>query len=173
MNLAPHAPTIDTSDLVLRGYVESDFEAFAAFGASERARFVGGPQDRWDSWRAFLAGVGHWALRGFGMWMVEHRETGRVAGRVGHIFNDGWDEPELAWHIYDDFEGKGLAYQATLAARAHAARNFGLDQVISYIDPANARSVALAKRLGATFERDGVLLGKPCHIYRHPPEVTP
>ena len=89
---APAIPVIETAELILRGYRESDFEAVAAFGASERARFVGGPHDRWSSWRAFLAGIGHWCLRGYGMWMVEHRASGRVAGRVGMILNDGWDE---------------------------------------------------------------------------------
>ncbi len=168
MNSVSHAPVVDTTDLVLRGYREEDFEAFAAFSASERARFVGGPQDRWNSWRAFMAGIGHWTLRGYGMWMVEHRATARVAGRVGMIFNDGWDEPELGWHIYDGFEGKGYAYQATHAARAYCAQFFGLDQLISYIDPENTRSVALARRLGAVFERDGWLLGAPCQVWRHP-----
>ncbi|SLN28258.1 hypothetical protein PEL8287_01271 [Roseovarius litorisediminis] len=168
MTITPHAPTIYTADLILRGYVESDFDAFAAFGGSERSKFVGGPQSQWDSWRAFLAGIGHWMLRGYGMWMVEHRSSGETAGRVGMINNKGWDEPELGWHIYDGFEGKGYAYQASIAARDHAARYFGLNGVISYIDPANTRSVALARRLGAGFERVGQLLGKPCHIYRHP-----
>lgn len=172
MSYASHAPRVHTKDLILRGYREEDFEAFAAFGTSQRAAFVGGPHTRWDSWRAFMAGIGHWVLRGYGMWMVEHRETGHVAGRVGIICNEGWDEPELGYHIYDGFEGCGLAYQACLGARSYAARHMGLNGVISYIDPTNTRSVALAKRLGATHERDGVVLGKPCHVYRHPKEST-
>ena len=168
MMTSSHAPVVETPDLILRGYREEDFEAFAGFCTSERARFVGGPQDRWSCWRSFMAGIGHWTLRGYGMWMIEHRDSGAVAGRVGMIFNDGWDEPELGWHIYDGFEGKGFAYQATVAARSYCAQHFGLDAVISYIDPENARSVRLAERLGATYERDGTLLGVACHIYRHP-----
>ncbi len=165
---ATSIPVIDTPDLILRGYRESDFDAIADFGRSERSRFVGGPHDRWACWRAFLAGMGHWTLRGYGMWMVEHRESGRIAGRIGMILNDGWHEPELGWHIFDGFEGKGLAYQATHAARLYAARHQGLDQVISYIDAQNVRSIRLAHRLGAQFERDVELLGTPCQIFRHP-----
>lgn len=161
-------PTITTPRLTLRGPRESDVEAIAAFGASDRAKWVGGPYTRQQSWGALLATLGHWALRGYGMWMVEHRETGVPAGRVGVIFNDGWDEPELGWHIYDGFEGKGLAFEAALAARQHAAENFGLDRLISYVAPANTRSVALAERLGATYERDGAVAGHPCRVYRHP-----
>ena len=168
MSIAPHAPTVDTADLILRGYREADFEAFFAFGQSDRARFFGGPHTRWDSWRAFMAGIGHWALRGYGMWMVEHRATGAVVGRVAMIYNDGWDEPELGYHIYDGFEGHGLAHQACVAARAYAARHFGLDGVISYVDGCNIRSIRLVHRLGAHFERESTPLGHRCRIYRHP-----
>ncbi|MFC4667626.1 GNAT family N-acetyltransferase [Seohaeicola nanhaiensis] len=161
-------PVIETERLILRGPRESDFEAFATFSASDRAAFVGGPYTRQRSWVSFLAQYGHWALRGYGMWMLEDRATGGIAGRVGIIRNDGWDEPELGWHIYDGFEGKGLAYEAAHAARAHAANHLGLDRVISYIVPDNTRSAALAQRLGATIERDGEVSGHPCHVWRHP-----
>lgn len=163
-------PVIETEDLILRGYRETDFSPFAAFAASERSRFAGGPQSRHDSWRSFMASIGHWALRGYGMWMIEHRESGRVAGRVGVILNDGWHEPELGWHVYDGFEGRGYAYQASLAARAHAARHRGLNPLMSYIDPANERSLRLARRLGCTYERDVEVVGKPCQLWRHPKE---
>ena len=161
-------PVIETERLTLRGPREADFEAFAAFGASARSAWVGGPFPRLRSWTGFLATFGHWALRGYGMWMLEDRTGGQTAGRVGMIYNDGWDEPELGWQLFDGFEGKGLAFEAAHAARNHAARHFGLDGVISYIDPANTRSVALAHRMGAARERDGTVAGKPCDVYRHP-----
>jgi RimJ/RimL family protein N-acetyltransferase len=71
-----------------------------------------------------------------------------------------------------DFEGQGLAFEAALAARTHAALYQNLDGVISYIAPGNTRSIALANRLGARFEREGTLLDTPCHIYRHPKEAV-
>ena len=157
------------SGLILRGPRESDFDAFAAFGASDRAHWIGGPFSRHRSWGGFLATFGHWALRGYGMWMAEDRASGRTAGRIGMIFNDGWAEPELGWQIFDGFEGKGLAQEAARAARDHAARHFRLDGVISYIRAENTRSRALAERLGATHTTDfahpkfGTL-----HLWRHP-----
>ncbi len=161
-------PTIETDRLTLRGPAESDFEAFAAFGASERAKWVGGPYPRARSWGGFPGMFGHWALRGYGFWMLETKSGGDIAGRVGFACHDGWDEPELGWHIFDGFEGKGYAFEAATAARAYAAQHLGLNGVISYIAKANTRSRTLAERLGATFERDGELLGQPCQIFRHP-----
>lgn len=161
-------PTLETERLILRAPREADFPEFAAFGESDRSRWVGGPYPRFRSWGGFLGLLGHWALRGYGFWMVEEKATGYVAGRVGCAQHDGWEEPELGWHIFDGFEGRSIGFEASKAARAYTAKHFGLDGVISYIAPANTRSIALAKRLDAQHERDGDLLGNTVHIYRHP-----
>lgn len=161
-------PTVHTEKLILRAVHPDDLDAMAAFSASPRSHAVGGPKNRHDTWRVLIGMLGHWAVRGYGMWHVEDRATGTSAGAVGFINHEGWDEPELGWHVYDGFEGKGIAFEAASAARAYGARNFGLNGVISYIDADNTRSIALARRLGATFEREGALLGQPCHVYRHP-----
>lgn len=172
MTLPFAIPTLETDRLILREPRESDLEPMAAFGASDRARFVGGPLSRWDTWRALLAGIGHWALRGYGFWSVDLRDSGRMIGRVGVTYHDGWSEPELGWHLYDGAEGKGLAHEAALAARAFARTGFGLGPLISHIAPDNARSIRLAERLGARMERRGVLKGTLIHIYRHPEAIA-
>ena len=74
--------------------------------------------------------------------------------------------------MFDGSEGKGIAFEAAQAARTCAIRNLGLNGVISYVRPDNTRSANLAKRLGATFEREGTLMGTPCHIYRHPKDAA-
>lgn len=159
-------PTLEAGEVTLRAVQESDLDPLAAFYATERSRFVGGPLPRVDAWRMIAGNLGHWALRGYGMWVIAVDQ--QPAGLCGFIFREGWDEPELGWQVWDGFEGRGLACQAAHAARAHGVRSFGLDGVISYIDPGNARSIRLAERLGAAFERETVFFDKPCHIYRHP-----
>lgn len=166
--LAVDIPVIETDRLILREPRVGDLDAVAAFMASDRARFVGGPGNRFEAWRALTSAVGCWIVNGYGTWTLEDRASWQVAGRVGVIRHEGWPEPELGWHIYDGFEGQGLAHEAALAARAAAARHFGLTRLISLIDAANVRSLRLAERLGARFERDGEVLGKPCQIWRHP-----
>lgn len=167
MTLALNIPTLTTGRLTLRAPRESDLEAMAAFGASDRNLFVGGPMDRWQVWRGLLANIGHWALRGYGFWSVDTK-GGDFVGRVGVIFHDGWPEPELAWHLFDGFEGKGYAWEAAAAARRHAYDVLSMGPLISMVDPANVRSVALAGKLGATFERADPGQINPFHVYRHP-----
>ncbi|MCM2563099.1 GNAT family N-acetyltransferase [Lutimaribacter sp. EGI FJ00015] len=161
-------PVIETDRLILRAMQETDLDVIADFFADDRSSFVGGPKSRADSWRTIAGALGHWMLRGYGMWLAAERATDRPVGGVGFLFPEGWDEPELGWHLYNGHEGKGYAYEAAIAARTHGARHFGLDGVISYIAPDNTRSAALARRMGATLERQGTLLGHAVDVYRHP-----
>ncbi|TNF19452.1 MAG: N-acetyltransferase [Rhodobacteraceae bacterium] len=165
--LSVDIPVIETDRLRLREPRDSDLEAHIAFMAGERSAMVGGPQDRFLAQRGFVSSLGHWLLRGYGMWVMALKSDDTPIGRMGFIFYEGWDEPEIGWHVYDGFEGKGYVFEAARAALQTGAVTFGLDGVVSYIDPANSRSAALAERLGAAVERDGTLLGKPCQVWRH------
>lgn len=161
-------PEIHTDRMVLRAPAEADLDRVAAFFTSERSHIIGGPFTRSESWKFISGSLGHWILRGYGFWHIHHKEDGRMIGACGFINREGWDEPELGWHLHDGYEGKGYAFEAVTAARHYGATMFGLDAPISYIAPDNDRSRALAKRLGATFEREGNLLGHNVHVYRHP-----
>ena len=160
-------PTLVTDRLTLRAPRESDFAAMLAFNDSARAGFVGGSAPRQQVWRGLLANIGHWALRGYGFYSVDTR-AGDFIGRIGVIFHDGWDEPELAWHLYDGHEGQGYAHEAALAARADYHARVTGQPPISYVDVTNARSEALARRLGATIERTLNDDKGHHHVYRHP-----
>ncbi|SDI34526.1 GNAT family N-acetyltransferase [Lutimaribacter saemankumensis] len=163
-------PTVDAGPVILRAPREDDLDALTAFMSGERSHFVGGPASRAECWGIIARILGHWALRGYGYWYIEDKQTGQPVGGCGFINREGWEEPELGWQVWDGFEGRGIAQAAARAARTHGARHFGLNGVISYIVPQNTRSIALARRLGASFERESVLLGHQCHVYRHPQE---
>ena len=163
-------PVLETDRLRLRAPEARDFAGFAAFYASDRARFVGGPLSRGDAWRGFAAMFGHWALRGFGLWMVERRADGALVGRVGLLFPERWPAPELAWTLFEGREGRGYATEAARAARAHAYGTLGWDGLISLVDPRNAPSEAVARRLGAAPEADWTHPedGWSARLWRHP-----
>ncbi|MEM9796775.1 MAG: GNAT family N-acetyltransferase [Pseudomonadota bacterium] len=162
-------PTLTTERLTLRAPRLTDFEAHAEFRASDRASFVGGPDDRARAWSHFTGLAGQWLLRGYGRWVVADRDSDAPLGVVGLHHPDDWPEPELAWSVYETGEGRGLAQEAALAARDYAYATLGWSTLISFVDPANARSLALAERLGC--RADGIYdhprFG-PFHVMRHP-----
>lgn len=157
---------LETDRLILRQPRESDLEAMVTFGASPRSAFVGGQPERFWNWRGLLANIGHWALRGYGFWSVDTK-AGDFIGRIGVIFHDGWDEPELGWHLYDGFEGFGYAIEAARAAKADYHARISAAPLVSYIDPENLRSQATARRLGAAPERERFLIDGPVQVWRH------
>ncbi|MGM0583773.1 MAG: GNAT family N-acetyltransferase [Pseudomonadota bacterium] len=169
MTLALDIPELETDRLRLRAPALSDFEALVDFYAGPRSRFVGGPLRRDEVWRGFAAVIGHWALRGYGFWSIELRETGACAGRVGLWFPEGWPEPEVGWTLLDGFEGRGYATEGARAARTYAYDMLGWPTAVSLIDVANAPSKAVAERLGAW--REGEFdhpAGWRGEIWRHP-----
>jgi RimJ/RimL family protein N-acetyltransferase len=145
---------IETDRLRLRPLTGADFEIEAEFYASDRSAYVGGPVPRDQAWKIFAALLGHWVIRGYGFWGIEEKSTGIYCGRAGLWFPEGWPEREVAWALMAHAEGRGIAYEAAKAARNFAYTSLGWTTAISLIDPANTRSVALAQKLGATFDYD-------------------
>ena len=161
---------LETENLILREPQFEDLEPMEAFFSnSERSKFLGGPLDQGEVWRALLRAAGHWHLRGYGFWHIVDRQTGRMCGHAGFLHHIEWPETELAWGVYDGYEGKGIAFEAVTSARS-AGVGLGVNAPISIIDPSNIRSRALAERLGARIERETIFMNEPAVIYRHPAE---
>jgi RimJ/RimL family protein N-acetyltransferase len=144
-----------------------DFEEYAAMHMDfEVTRFTTRTHlTRIEAWRHMAAMVGHWHLRGFGMWGVEETANGKLVGRVGFVEPDGWPGFELGWTIGREFWGKGYASEAARAALDYAFNEMGRDHVISLIDPENVRSIAVAERLGYSIEGEFEFDGHRLLIY--------
>ena len=166
---------LETERLILRPPALGDEQAFIDYYTSERSKYTGGPVPIHRASVFFFAELGHWQARGYGLWAVTDRNTGDLLGRVGPFFPVGWPEQELGWIVYPQAEGKGIAQEAAIAARTHVFSELGWKTAVSYIAPENARSIALAERLGATLDTDAKQpkADTPCLVYRHPvPEAA-
>lgn len=162
-------PHLETERLILRAPGLQDLEAWAAFYASDRSKFVGGPMTRELSWRSLSGELGHWGMLGFGRWAVEEKSTGSVVGVVGLWHPEGFPENEVGWDLFAGATGKGYATEAGRAARDYAYKTLGWTTLISLIADGNTGSEGVAKRLGAlpdgpfTHERFGTMT-----VWRHP-----
>ena len=147
-------PTLETDRLTLRAPKLSDFERWAEFFATERARYERGIMARDAAWRVWASDVALWQLRGYGPFGIDDRATGAYLGEVGIYQPDGYPGPELGWFVVPEAEGKGIAAEAARAVMLWARRNFGWDELINIIDPNNDRSIALGLRLGGVIDPD-------------------
>lgn len=166
------APRISTERLTLRPHQMSDFAPLYALFGSERARYMGGPFSPKDMWYWIASEVGSWALQGFGSWGIERQQDGAFLGQVGINQPHHFPETELGWVLLEEHEGHGYAAEAATAARAWWHDTRGDAPLVSYIDPDNARSIALAARLGAVRDDAAALpegeTPKDTVVYRHP-----
>ncbi len=166
-------PVLETERLVLRAPAPQDWDVFAAFWATERSQYQGGSRTRHDAWRNHAMLIGHWVLHGYGLFSFCHKDDDVALGVAGPFNPEGWAEAEIGWSVVQpDAEGKGYAYEAAKATRDYAFSTLGWDTAVSYIDPDNARSIALAERLGCTLDKAATLPDLPdwegTLVYRHP-----
>jgi RimJ/RimL family protein N-acetyltransferase len=160
--------TLASRRLLMRMFRESDLDAYAAMcGDPDVMRYIGDgyPLTRAEAWRNMALVLGHWQLRGFGLWGVEERETGLMAGRVGCWQPEGWPGLEIGWALRREFWGRGYATEAALTVLADAFSRGGHARLISLIHPDNGRSIAVALRLGMHWEKHTEVMGHPAFLY--------
>jgi RimJ/RimL family protein N-acetyltransferase len=161
--------TLETDRLIGRMLRVSDFDAYAEMCAdAECMRYIGDgqPLARPMSWRNLAMMVGHWSLRGYGLWAVEERASGILVGRIGFWNPEGWPGFELGWMLRRSFWGRGYATEGARSAMHFAFTHLKQLQVISLIHPENAASIRVAERLGERWVDSTEVMGKPALVYR-------
>jgi RimJ/RimL family protein N-acetyltransferase len=164
-------PTVETPRLRLRGWHAADVDSYAALLADPAtARFItrkGRPCSAAEGWAEIAFFIGHWQLRGFGMFVIEARDGGTFLGRAGLLQPEGWPGLELAWALTAEARGQGYATEGAAAAAAWAFDRIGADDLVSIIHPDNGASQRVATRLGARrTDETFAPFGERCEIWR-------
>lgn len=150
------APEILTDRLRLRAHRREDAETLIALWRDPVVvrHFGGQPMAPEDTWNRLLRYIGHWRTNGFGMWVVEDRETGAALGEVGLFegrrgLGSRFDSaPEAGWVLCPAAHGHGHARAAMTAVLGWAEAEHHFARTVCIIDPANAPSLATAAALG-------------------------
>ena len=160
---------LETERLTLRPLRDDDLDAYAELYADpDVARYIaaeGRPLSRAEAWRNMAMVVGHWQLRGYGMWAAVDRHSQAVVGRIGFFNPEGWPGFELGWALLRRYWGQGFATEGARVALEYAFTGLGRDHVISVIHPDNRRSIRVAERIGARLERTAQVNGHDALIY--------
>ena len=150
----------DTARLTLRKPRMEDADAFAALNADpEVMHFISvtGPYARAESDLVLRKAIEHWDVHGFGLWFADVRATGELAGFVGlshPTLPPVAHEVEVGWRLGRAHWGQGYATEGGAEAVRWAFAERGLKQLVCIIDRDNARSLAVAEKLGFAFWRD-------------------
>jgi RimJ/RimL family protein N-acetyltransferase len=177
MPLTVAVPELTTERLVLRGHRLEDFDdSCAMWGDAEVCRFIGGqPSTAEEVWSRLLRYAGHWAMLGFGYWVIEDRASGRFAGEAGFFdLNRAVDPPfngapEIGWALAPWAQGRGMASEAIAAVTAWGDAQFGSARTVCMIAPANTPSVRVADKAGYREYARATYKGSPTVLYERKP----
>ncbi|HKA16280.1 MAG TPA: GNAT family N-acetyltransferase [Myxococcota bacterium] len=161
-------PELETERLRLRQFRESDLAAYARItGDAETMRFLarGAPFERDAAWRSLGYILGHWRIRGHGLWAVEEKASGALVGRIGLVRPDGWPGLEVAWLVARERWGEGFATEGARAALDHAFSILGARRAISLIAPENSASIRVAEKLGMRFDELRQISGRTAALF--------
>jgi RimJ/RimL family protein N-acetyltransferase len=161
-------PEVTTERLLLRGFREEDFEPWAAIAADDEVMRAVGRENGLEPWEAYnevFSTLGHWAVKGYGLWALEERATGELVGRAGLYYPPDWPEIEVGWRIARPRWGEGFAPEAGAAALRWAFDDLGVDHVVSLIADANTRSQRVAEKLGMDLESRHFARGEDMRVY--------
>lgn len=146
-------PVRRTARLVLRPWREQDRAPFAAINADpEVMEFFPSTLTRAESDAMIDTFRVNAARRGFGMFAVEHRETGALLGMAGLTLPAG-DAPfmpavEIGWRFARSAWGQGFATEAANEVLSWALLGLGLPRVVSFTVYENKRSWRVMERIG-------------------------
>ncbi|WEX09443.1 GNAT family N-acetyltransferase [Chelativorans sp. AA-79] len=149
-------PVLETERLVLREHRPEDLDAYhALWGDPHVIRFISrAALTREQAWDAIIRHRGMWAVLGFGFWVIEDRQTGKLVGEAGVQERCRDIQPsiegtlEAGWILRPEVQGRGMAREAMERVIGWAGAAFPGVAFTCIIDPENAPSLKLAERLG-------------------------
>ncbi|MBX3160078.1 MAG: GNAT family N-acetyltransferase [Deltaproteobacteria bacterium] len=169
-------PILRTPRLILRPWRDEDAAPFAAMGADpEVMQHFPNTLTREQSDATMDRIRAHFEREGFGFWAVEIPGVAPFAGFTGIGRPAFMPVVEIGWRYARAHWGHGYATEAAIAARDWGFANLGIDEIVAFVVPGNARSQRVMDRLGmrrdpaADFEHPLIAPGhrlRPHWLYR-------
>ncbi|HDD61756.1 MAG TPA: N-acetyltransferase [Chloroflexi bacterium] len=151
-------PSLITERLLLRAFEKDDLDPFASMVSDlevmQRATYDGTTMNRIQAWNWLCFMLGHWYMRGFGIWGIEEKTSGELIGRIGLQFWDSFDDVELVWMLAKSAWGKGFASEGARAAIDFGLNTLAIPRIAAVIPQENKPSIRLAERLGMEMEKE-------------------
>ena len=90
---------------------------------------------------------------GYGLNMVEMKETGEPIGMCGLVRRENLDDADIGYAFLEKHWSKGYARESAEAVLNHARETFGLGRIVAIVTPENHSSIKLLEKIGLKFQR--------------------
>ena len=148
---------LETDRLMLRKLCVED-AAFILQLVNEPAflRFIGdkGVRTLDDARDYILQGpVDSYERLGFGLYLVELKESGTAIGTCGLIKREVLEHVDIGYAYLPEFWGKGYAFEAAAAVMEFGKSAYGLERIVAVVSSDNYGSIRVLEKLGLRYER--------------------
>jgi RimJ/RimL family protein N-acetyltransferase len=149
---------LETDRLRLRTLAPDDDAEFM-LGLLNEPSFIQNIGDRGvrnvEDARAYILNgpVASYEKHGFGLWLIELKESGAPAGVCGLLKRDALEDVDLGYALVPEHWSRGYASEAAAAVMSYAAEGLGLNRVVAITDAGNQGSIRLLEKLGFRYER--------------------
>ncbi|HEU4934763.1 MAG TPA: GNAT family N-acetyltransferase [Pyrinomonadaceae bacterium] len=148
---------LETERLFLRGFDVADAEfILALLNEPSFLRYIGDKKVRTveDAVQYILNGpVASYERNGFGLCLVELKETHTPIGMCGLLKREELSDPDIGFAFLPDFWNKGFAFEAATAVLKDARERLKLERVLAITNQDNEASIKLLQKLGLQIER--------------------
>lgn len=161
---------LETDRLILRMFTPKDISQYATICAdSDVMRYIGKGDvlSKEDAWWEIAGFLGHWEIKGYGIWAVEEKHSGELIGRVGFLYPEGWPGFEIGWLLRRESWGKGYATEAARIALEFGRNGKFDEKIISLVYPTNTRSIRVVEKIGGRFDKTITMLNNDVSVYQY------
>jgi RimJ/RimL family protein N-acetyltransferase len=102
---------------------------------------------------------------GFGLWVVELKETGEATGLCGLIKRDALEDVDIGFAFLPRFWRRGYALESASAVLAYGREILELDRIVAITSPDNDASIRLLEKIGLRFEQNIQFAGEPTKLF--------
>jgi RimJ/RimL family protein N-acetyltransferase len=94
-----------------------------------------------------------YARHGYGLYLVELRDTGEAAGICGLVKREYLEDADVGFAFLPRFRRQGYALESASAVRSYAMGGLGLTRLLAITSPDNADSIRVLEKIGLRFAR--------------------
>ena len=148
---------LETQRLVLRRLCADDAEfILELLNQPSFLRYIGdkGVRNAEDAIRYIQTGpVASYDRFGFGLYLVELKESGVSIGMCGLLKRDSLPDVDVGFAFLPGYWSQGFAFEAAAAVMAYGREVLGLRRIVAITSLDNAASIKLLEKIGLRFER--------------------
>jgi len=160
---------LETERLYLRHFKPEDIDEYSKImGQHEVGQWLprgrGYTREETERFMAYIAK--HWEEKGYGIWAVAEKRSGKIIGHCGLNYVQQNDETEVLYAFGKQYWGRGYATEAAKAALEFGFDTAGLDRIVAFAKTDNAASRRIIEKIGLKYIKDIEIFGMTCAYYQ-------